>query len=70
MGKFHIGDAISLDFLQEMGQSARASDAILSVMTVLDDIPAVALTDAEAKSFNLVRSCLWTGNAVRGCVPH
>lgn len=49
VGKFHIGDAISLDFLQEMGQSARASDAILSVMTVLDDIPAVALTDAEAK---------------------
>jgi len=49
VGKFHIGDAISLDFLQEMGQSARACDAILSVMTVLDDIPAVALTDAEAK---------------------
>ena len=49
VGKFHIGDTISLDFLQEMGQSARASDAILSVMTVLDDIPAVALTDAEAK---------------------
>ncbi len=49
VGKFHIGDAISLDILQEMGQSARASDAILSVMTVLDDIPAVALTDAEAK---------------------
>ena len=49
VGKFHIRDAISLDFLQEMGQSAPQSDAILSVMTVLDDIPAVALTGTEAK---------------------
>jgi len=49
VGKFHIRDAISLDFLQEMGQSALQSDAILSVMTVLDDIPAVALTGTEAK---------------------
>ena len=49
VGKFHIDNAISLDFLQEIGQGARASDPVLSVMTVLDDIPAVALTDDEAK---------------------
>lgn len=49
VGKFHIDNAISLDFLQEIGQGARASDPVLSVMTVLDDIPAVALTDEEAK---------------------
>lgn len=49
VGKFHLGNAISLDFLQEIGQSARASDYLLSVMTVLDDIPAVALTGEEAK---------------------
>ena len=49
VGKFHLDNAISLDFLREIGQGACASDPILSVMTVLDDIPAVALTDAEAK---------------------
>ena len=49
VGKFHLEDAISLDFLHEIGQSSRASNPILSIMTVLDDIPAVALTDEEAK---------------------
>ena len=49
VGKFHIENAISLDFLEKLGQSARASDHILSVMTVLDDIPAVALTEQEAQ---------------------
>ena len=49
VGKFHIDNAISLDFLKEIGQGARKTDYILSVMTVLDDIPAVALTDEEAK---------------------
>jgi tRNA pseudouridine55 synthase len=48
VGKFPIEDAISLDFLQEIGQGSPASDQILSIMTVLDDIPAVALTDTEA----------------------
>ena len=49
VGKFHLDNAISLDFLQEIGQGARASGPVISVMTVLDDIPAVALTDDEAK---------------------
>ncbi len=48
VGKFHLEDAISLDFLHEIGQGSRASNPILSIMTVLDDIPAVALTDTEA----------------------
>ena len=48
VGKFPIEDAISLDFLQEIGHGSPASDQILSIMTVLDDIPAVALTDKEA----------------------
>ena len=49
VGKFHLDNAISLDFLQEIGQGARAFEPVISVMTVLDDIPAVALTDDEAK---------------------
>ena len=48
VGKFPIEDAISLDFLQEIGQRSSVSGQILSIMTVLDDIPAVALTDKEA----------------------
>jgi len=49
VGKFTIEDAISLDFFEEIGQGARASDHIIPVLAVLDDIPALVLTGQEAE---------------------
>ena len=48
VGKFPIENAISLDFVKEIGHELPLTSQILSIMTVLDDIPAVALTDKEA----------------------
>ncbi|MBT6093339.1 MAG: tRNA pseudouridine(55) synthase TruB [Rhodospirillaceae bacterium] len=45
---FLESDAISLDKLEALGHSAAASDILLPVETVLDDIPALALTQQEA----------------------
>ncbi len=50
VGKFKLEDAISLDLFSEIGHVARASDHLMSVMTVLDDIPALAITQSEAQS--------------------
>ena len=41
-------DAISLDKLAALGHSAAASGHLLPIETALDDIPALALTEAEA----------------------
>ena len=48
VGPFAEEDAISLDYLEELEQSARASEALLPVETALDGIPALTLTDMEA----------------------
>jgi tRNA pseudouridine55 synthase len=48
-GPFDDSHAISLDKLETLGHSAAGSDALLSVETALDDIPALALTDTEAR---------------------
>ncbi|KAA5603738.1 tRNA pseudouridine(55) synthase TruB [Roseospira marina] len=48
-GPFDESHAISLDHLESLGHSAAGSDALLSVETALDDIPALALTDTEAR---------------------
>ncbi len=47
-GPFAEAQAISLDKLVTLGHSAPASDYLLPVSTALDDIPALALTEAEA----------------------
>ena len=49
VGKFQIEDAISLDLLEKMGQSAAASQCVMPVLAVLDDIPALAVTQEEAQ---------------------
>ncbi|TAN48879.1 MAG: tRNA pseudouridine(55) synthase TruB [Rhodospirillales bacterium] len=49
VGAFYEKDAISLEKLAELGHSAPASEHLLPVATVLDDIPALALTEAEAQ---------------------
>jgi len=47
-GPFAENRAISLDSLESLGHSARLEEAVLPIMTALDDIPALALLEAEA----------------------
>jgi tRNA pseudouridine55 synthase len=48
VGRFTLDNAISLEKLAELGHSAAASEHLLPLETALDDIPALALTEAEA----------------------
>ena len=48
VGRFTEGQAISLDSALALGHSLAASEHLLPLETVLDDIPALALTVAEA----------------------
>ncbi len=50
VGPFDETCAISLDKLETLGHSAPPVDSLLAVETVLDDIPALALTQPEARS--------------------
>lgn len=47
VGGFTEDNAISLDVFEKMMQSATPDQVLLPVETVLDDIPALAMTDAE-----------------------
>ncbi len=49
VGPFDESCAISLDKLEALGHSAADSEALLPVETVLADIPALALTEQEAR---------------------
>jgi tRNA pseudouridine55 synthase len=49
VGPFREEDAISLDALRSFGDSAAVLQHMLPVETALDDIPALALTDSEAR---------------------
>ncbi|GHF16357.1 tRNA pseudouridine synthase B [Kordiimonas sediminis] len=48
VGPFSEKDAISLEKLEELGHSAPAAAYILPVMTALDDIPALAISEEDA----------------------
>lgn len=48
VGPFHEAQAISLDKLPSLGHSPGPFEHLLPVETALDDIPALALTEAEA----------------------
>jgi tRNA pseudouridine55 synthase len=50
VGGFRVDGAISLEKLEVLGHSAGASEHLLAVETALDDIPALAVTPAEAAS--------------------
>jgi len=52
VGPFHESQAISLDKLESLGHSAPLSRQLLPVETVLDDIPALALTEREARKLS------------------
>lgn len=49
VGPFTLDDAVTLDHLEALAEEANADSVLLPVETPLDDIPAVALTDAEAQ---------------------
>ena len=49
VGPFNEKDAISLDKLEELGHNTAAGDILRPVETALDDIPALALTEDEAR---------------------
>ena len=53
VGPFHENQAISLDKLESLGHSAALSEHLLPIETVLDDIPALALTETEARKLSL-----------------
>jgi tRNA pseudouridine55 synthase len=48
VGKFTVECSISVDMLAEFGHSRQLSEHLLPIETALDDIPALALTEAEA----------------------
>ncbi len=48
-GPFTEADAISLDKLTQLGHIAASANHVLPIETALDDIPALALTEAEAR---------------------
>ncbi len=56
VGPFHEKDAIPLDKLIALGHSARAFEHLYPVETVLDDIPALAVTGKEAAAIRQGRS--------------
>jgi tRNA pseudouridine55 synthase len=59
-GPFRLEKAISLVNLEALGHKAAASEHLLPVKTVLDDIPALALTAEEARRMSLGQSiALW-----------
>ena len=49
VGRFKIENAIELDFFEKEVYNSRAYDYVIPVMTVLDDIPALAITEQEAQ---------------------
>ncbi len=49
VGPFDEAQAISLEILESLGHSAPLSEHLLPVETVLDDIPALALTEPEGR---------------------
>jgi len=49
VGPFDLSRTISLETLEEFGHSAASANLVLPVETVLDDIPALALTEDEAR---------------------
>jgi tRNA pseudouridine55 synthase len=59
-GVFAENRAISLENLEALGHKAAASEYLLPIGTVLDDIPALALTEEEARRMTLGQSlALW-----------
>ncbi len=56
VGPFGLERAISLDILAGLEHSAAVSEHLLPLETALDDIPALALTEAEAEALRCGRT--------------
>ena len=59
VGGFTIEDAIPLEKLEELDHIPAASEHLLPVKTALDDIPALALTDEEARRMRCGQAVSW-----------
>ena len=59
VGKFSVDNAISLEKLEELTHGAALDECLHPVWTALDDIPALALTDAEAAKLRQGQSLSW-----------
>jgi tRNA pseudouridine55 synthase len=68
VGKFTLDNAISMDMLAEFGHSRRLSEHLIPVETALDDIPALALTEAEALRLRHGQSVRPLRPADRACI--
>lgn len=63
VGKFVEEQAISLDLLEKLGDSAAALQYVVPVLTALDDIPAFAITTEEATRLRHGQSILGSPNS-------
>ena len=63
VGKFGMDRAISLEILEQATHGAALDEHLLPVETALDDIPALALTDAEAGRLRQGQSLTWITRA-------
>ncbi|MEW5728305.1 MAG: tRNA pseudouridine(55) synthase TruB [Pseudomonadota bacterium] len=68
-GPFTESNAISLDKLQELGHSPAPWTFLLPVETALDDIPALALTEAEARRLHSGQALSLSRMVSRGPMP-
>ncbi len=62
VGKFNVSDAISLDLLEKLGHISLARSYVTSITTVLDDMPAIALNEMQARKLRLGQAVLLTGD--------
>ena len=68
-GPFDEGAAISLDKLEELGHSAASAKIVLPVATALDDIPALAVTEDEARRLQSGQSVSLLHTVLRSPLP-
>jgi tRNA pseudouridine55 synthase len=68
-GAFDEQSTISLEQLSEFGHSAAAAKLVLPIETVLDDIPALALTEEEARRLQSGQALSLERLAVRSAIP-
>ncbi len=68
VGRWTLAQAISLDNLAALGHSPAASGHLLPLETALDDIPALALTEDQAKALRCGRSVTPFDPQSRACL--
>jgi len=61
VGPFRLADAITLEKLEESAKDPATTRGLRPLATVLDDIPALAVTDQEASQLRLGRAILARG---------